>query len=194
MTELPPDQSLSPAPNIHLLLTYAPLDPSTHLRAVRSPHAGANVLFTGTTRDDPDTITTTVDGDKAKNGNTRSVTQLSYTAYGPLALKTLSTISQNAMTTHGLHGISIAHRLGPVAVCEESIVVAVSAPHRGAAWRAAEAVLEEVKARAEIWKREEFDDGEDPAVTGRWKANADTDADGKPRPKPTEESRTISSS
>ncbi|KAL1954894.1 hypothetical protein VTO42DRAFT_483 [Malbranchea cinnamomea] len=149
--------------NIHIELTYCPLQPAAHLSHIRSPAAGANVLFTGTTRN-------TFEG--------KPVARLSYTCYPALALKTLRAIAENAVRKHGLKGVSIAHRLGEVPVGEESIVVAVSAGHRGAAWRAAEEVLEECKAKVEIWKREEFE-GEDPEVTGEWRANKETDRGGR---------------
>ena len=60
------------------------------------------------------------------------------------------------------------HRLGTVPVGEESILIAVSSPHRQAAWRAGEEALEECKAKVEVWKREEFE-GEE----GVWRANRD---------------------
>lgn len=63
--------------------------------------------------------------------------------------------------------IYITHRLGRVDIGEESILIAVSAPHRTAAWRAGEECLERVKARVEIWKEEWFADG------GIWRANRD---------------------
>ena len=69
---------------------------------------------------------------------------------------------------HGLKGIAMVHRLGVVPIGEESILIAVSTPHRQAAWRAGEEALEECKARVEVWKREEFEDGE-----GVWRANRD---------------------
>lgn len=131
--------------NIHVTLTYSPLDANTYLAQTSSAAAGANVLFLGTTRD-------TFEG--------RSVSQLSYTCYPPLALKTLAAIAEEAVKTHDLKGVSIAHRLGIVPIGEASIAIAVSAGHRGAAWRAGEEVLEACKEKAEIWKREEFVDGE----------------------------------
>ena len=70
---------------------------------------------------------------------------------------------------HGLRGIAVVHRLGVVPIGEESIVIAVSAPHRQAAWRAGEEALEECKARVEVWKREEFGGDEG----GVWRANRD---------------------
>lgn len=60
------------------------------------------------------------------------------------------------------------HRLGTVPIGEESILIAVSSPHRQAAWRAGEEALEECKSRVEVWKREEFE-GEG----GVWRANRD---------------------
>ncbi|KAJ5594383.1 Molybdopterin synthase catalytic subunit [Penicillium hispanicum] len=146
--------------NIHLTLTYSPLDANASLAQTSSPAAGANVLFLGTTRD-------TFEG--------RAVSQLSYTSYPPLALKTLAAIAENAVGAHQLKGVSIAHRLGVVPIGEASIAIAVSAGHRAAAWRAGEEVLEACKEKAEIWKREEFIDG-----GMEWRANVDRDAEGNP--------------
>ena len=61
------------------------------------------------------------------------------------------------------------HRLGVVPIGEESILIAVSSPHRQAAWKAGEEALEECKAKVEVWKREEFG-GEEGGV---WRANRD---------------------
>lgn len=77
------------------------------------------------------------------------------------------------MARHQLKGISIAHRLGTVPIGEASIAIAISAGHRGAAWRAGEEVLEECKEKLEIWKREEFEDG-----GMEWRANKERDAEG----------------
>jgi len=77
-------------------------------------------------------------------------------------------IASTIRTRHNLNGIAMIHRLGPVPIGEESILIAVSSPHRQAAWRAGEEALEECKARVEVWKREEFE-GEE----GVWRANRD---------------------
>ena len=50
----------------------------------------------------------------------------------------------------------MVHRLGIVPIGEESILIAVSSPHRQAAWRAGEEALEECKEKVEVWKKEEF--------------------------------------
>lgn len=77
-------------------------------------------------------------------------------------------ITKDMLAKHGLKGIAMIHRLGTVPIGEESILIAVSSPHRQAAWRAGEETLEECKAKVEVWKREEFE-GEE----GVWRANRD---------------------
>lgn len=61
------------------------------------------------------------------------------------------------------------HRLGVVLIGEESILIAVSSPHRKAAWEVGEEALEECKKVVEVWKREILDDIEG----GEWRANRD---------------------
>ncbi|KOS21008.1 Molybdopterin synthase catalytic subunit [Escovopsis weberi] len=137
----------------HAALTNNHLDAQAAMNQVRSPAAGAIVLFAGTTRD---------------NFAGKPVKNLHYTAYHKLALCSMLSIAQATLTKHGLQGVSIAHRLGDVPIGEESILIAVSAPHRQAAWRAGEEALEACKARVEVWKREDFE-GED----GVWRANCE---------------------
>lgn len=81
----------------------------------------------------------------------------------------MRSIAEKIATKHGLLGIAIVHRLGIVPIGEESILIAVSAPHRQAGWRAGEETLEEVKEKVEVWKLEEFG-GDEPGV---WRANRD---------------------
>ncbi|KAF1841819.1 MoaE-domain-containing protein [Cucurbitaria berberidis CBS 394.84] len=138
---------------IHVELTPHDLDSLAATRFVRSPSAGATVLFIGTTRD---------------SFNGLPVSSLAYTSYPPLAINTLSTIAQAILTKHQCTKIAIVHKLGECPIGEESIVIAVSAPHRQAAWRAGEEALEETKAKAEIWKLERFEGGD-----GVWRANRD---------------------
>ncbi|ATY60534.1 Molybdopterin biosynthesis [Cordyceps militaris] len=138
----------------HVALTHSPLSASSVLDLVRSPSAGALVLFAGTTRD---------------NFAGKPVKELQYTAYRPRALRTMLEIARGVRQTHGLHGVALVHRLGTVPIGEESILVAVSSAHRQAAWRAGEDALERCKKRVEVWKREEFV-GEEKGV---WRANRD---------------------
>jgi molybdopterin synthase catalytic subunit len=151
-------------PHTHTELCYTPLDIPAALAFTRSPLAGANVLFLGTTRN---------------NFDDRPVTRLSYSAYPALALKSLSAIGEDVRRKHGLEKVYIAHRLGEVGIEEESIAVSVSSGHRQAGWKGAEEILERVKQRAEIWKREWFGDTGD-VEEGVWRANKDRDGAGKP--------------
>lgn len=119
------------------------------------------MLFLGTTRN---------------NFDNRPVARLSYSAYPALALKSLMSIAKDVRGKHGLEKVCIVHRLGEVGIGEESIAVCVSSGHRQAGWKGAEEILERVKERAEIWKREWFDDGD---REGLWRANKDRDGTGK---------------
>jgi molybdopterin synthase catalytic subunit len=78
-------------------------------------------------------------------------------------------ICKSVQEKHSLTAIAMIHRLGVVPVGEESILIAVSSPHRQAAWRAGEEALEECKEKVEVWKKEEFG-GEEGGI---WRANRD---------------------
>ncbi|KAJ9618262.1 Molybdopterin synthase catalytic subunit [Taxawa tesnikishii (nom. ined.)] len=139
---------------VFVALTHDVLDAVAIMNRVRSPKAGAIVLFAGTTRD---------------NFANKPVVHLAYTSYPPLALRTMSNIARNLKAKHDLNGIAMIHRLGVVPIAEESILIAVSSPHRQAAWRAGEEALEECKEKVEVWKLEEFG-GEEGGI---WRANRD---------------------
>jgi molybdopterin synthase catalytic subunit len=79
------------------------------------------------------------------------------------------TICETIKEKHSLISIALIHRLGAVPISEESILIAVSSPHRKAAWEAGEEALEECKRMVEVWKREMFGDIDE----GVWRANRD---------------------
>jgi molybdopterin converting factor subunit 1 len=106
---------------------------------VRDPRAGAVVTFSGVTRD---------------------VSHLDYEAYAEMAAEEIERIVAAAVERHGLCAAAAEHRVGRVPLGEASVVVAASAPHRGEAFAGAREIIDEIKARAPIWKREE----------GAWKA------------------------
>jgi molybdopterin synthase catalytic subunit len=99
----------------------------------------------------------------------KPVKELQYTSYEPRALQTMLAICKAMLEKHSLTSIAMIHRLGIVPIGEESILIALSSPHRQAAWRAGEEALEECKAKVEVWKKEEFG-GEEGGV---WRANRD---------------------
>lgn len=139
---------------ISVTLTHHVLNPLHIMTEVKSPKAGAIVLFAGTTRD---------------NFDGKPVTHLEYTSYPPRALQTMLSIARSVKEKHSLTAISMIHRLGVVPIGEESILIAVSAPHRQAAWKGGEEALEECKEKVEVWKLEEFGGDEG----GVWRANMD---------------------
>jgi len=139
---------------IYAALTHNVLDAKAVMDKVCSPQCGAIVLFAGTTRD---------------NFGGKEVKHLAYSSYEPLAIRTMTNIARELKAKHDVHSIAIIHRLGVVPIAEESILIAVSTPHRQAAWRAGEEALELVKERVEVWKLEEFGGDEG----GVWRANRD---------------------
>ena len=145
-------------------LTYEPLSPTTIMDLVRSPEAGAIVLFAGTTRNNFDGISFS----KTSLNPGKKVIHLDYEAYPDMALPSLSGICRDAKKKWSLFGVAVTHRLGRVPIGEESVLIAVSAGHRREAWDAAEWILEELKRKTEIWKRETY---EDPSQEPVWKAN-----------------------
>jgi molybdopterin synthase catalytic subunit len=98
----------------------------------------------------------------------KKVIRLDYEAYPDMALPSLRSISAQAKNKWDLLGVAVTHRLGRVPTGEESILIAVSSAHRQEGWRAAEWILEEVKRKTEIWKKESYDD---PSEEAQWKEN-----------------------
>lgn len=85
------------------------------------------------------------------------VESLRYTAYPPRAMKSLLKIAKTVQKDFELCAVAIAHRLGEVPIGEESVVVAVSAPHRDSAFRGDREALEQIKKELEVWKYEVFE-------------------------------------
>jgi len=114
-------------------VTAEPLEVAALAAAVRDPRAGAVVLFEGVTRE---------------------VEELDYEAYVEMAEPRLAAIAEEEAVRHGLCAVAVEHRTGTVPLSEPSVLVAVSAPHRGEAFAGARAVIDRVKAEAPIWKVE----------------------------------------
>src|SRR3954469_8912462 len=114
-------------------VTAEPLEVAALAAAVRDPRAGAVVLFEGVTRE---------------------VEELDYEAYVEMAEPRLAAIAEEEAVRHGLCAVAVEHRTGTVPLSEPSVLVAVSAPHRGEAFAGARAVIDRVKAEAPIWKKE----------------------------------------
>jgi MoaE-MoaD fusion protein len=126
-------------------VTAEPLDLAALAAAVRDPSAGAVVIFEGVTRE---------------------VAELDYEAYAEMAEGKLQQIVEAAVERHGLCAAAAEHRIGVVPLSEPSVTVAASAPHRGEAFAGAREIIDEIKAQAPIWKKEEgeWKEGTPPPV------------------------------
>jgi molybdopterin converting factor subunit 1 len=120
--------------SLHARVTADPLALDPLIERVHDPRAGAVVSFLGVTRE---------------------VASLEYEAYVEMAERQMAEIVQRAIDRHGLCAAAAEHRVGVVPLSEPSVAVAASAPHRAEAFAGAREIIDEIKARAPIWKREE---------------------------------------
>ncbi|HEY7524069.1 MAG TPA: molybdopterin converting factor subunit 1 [Candidatus Limnocylindrales bacterium] len=130
---------------------------------------GAVVGFLGRTRVTPGTPAPGQEAEAARHAG-REVERLSYEAHDSMALSVLGTIADEVRERYGVRRLAIVHRTGEVPLGQPSVAVVAVAPHRDAAFRAARYAIDETKARAPIWKAEQFGDGQvwvgTPARTG----------------------------
>ena len=119
---------------------------------------GALVVFVGQTRESAGTPAPGEEAEAARFAEQR-VTGLDYEAFEEMALEVLRTIGGEVAERFDVHRVALIHRVGRVSVGEPSVVIAAAAPHRSAAFDAARYAIEELKARAPIWKQEHFADG-----------------------------------
>jgi len=132
------------------VLTHERID-STDLRAAVSDHGfGALVVFEGVTRN---------------HFEGRPVERLEYEAYADMAQAEMQRIRDETLQNWPSIKLAVAHRLGVVELGETSLIIAVGAPHRVEGYEASRFVLEAIKSRLPVWKKEHYSDGES------WKAN-----------------------
>jgi MoaE-MoaD fusion protein len=118
---------------VHVRVTPDPLSVDALAGLVRNPAAGAVVVFEGVTRE---------------------VEALEYEAYAEMAEEKIATILAEVKEDHGLMAVAAEHRVGLVPLSQPSVIVAVSAPHRGEAFAGAREAIDRIKAEAPIWKKE----------------------------------------
>lgn len=114
------------------------------VRAVSHDRAGAVVTFVGVVR---------------RENEGRDVTLLEYEAYGSMAEAELGRILEEIPSEIEGVRVAAAHRVGELQVGDAAVVCAASSPHRGEAFAACEALIDRIKARLPIWKREHGPDG-----------------------------------
>ena len=117
-----------------------PIEYGELLDFVSSPAAGASVLFAGTVRDHSD-------------GKT-DVTHLEYEAFAERVEDSILEIVQEARDQWAVLGVAVDHRTGVVNLTEASVAVAVASAHRAEAFEAARYIIDQLKVRAPIWKKE----------------------------------------
>ena len=137
--ELRPGDELALIPpvsggSLHVKVTGEPLTLDSLIERVKDPRAGAVVTFLGVTREVP---------------------HLEYEAYAEMAERQIRQILERAIDNHGLCAAAAEHRVGTVRLSEASVAIAVSAPHRQGAFAGAREIINELKAHAPIWKKEE---------------------------------------
>jgi molybdopterin converting factor subunit 1 len=126
-------------------LTTEPIDVGAVARRVVLPECGATV---------------TLDGYAREWTRGRRTLYLVYEAFAPMALKELELLEREAHERFEIAHIGIVHRTGRLEIGDTSVVIAVSAPHRRAAFEACEWAIRQLKRTVPIWKKEVFEDGE----------------------------------
>ena len=125
-------------------LVRDPIDMPALARYVRAPEDGAIVTFDGFVRN---------------QSHNRPTLYLDYEAYESMALAKMREIAALLHEKFAIHRVAIVHRLGRLEIGETSVFIAVSAPHRGAAFDACRFAIDTLKRAVPIWKKEYFEDG-----------------------------------
>ena len=127
-------------------LTADRIDAAALEASVSGPGNGAILVFAGVARN-------------ANRG--REVLGLEYEAYAPMALAEMSRIEAEVEARWPGMQVAMVHRTGLVGIGEASVVIAVGSPHRDEAYQASRYLIDELKARVPVWKRERYADGSD---------------------------------
>lgn len=125
-------------------LVREPIDPFSLIHHVRAPQDGAIVTFDGFVRN---------------QSHNRPTLYLDYEAYESMALTKMREIAAELHEKNRIHRVAIVHRLGRLEIGETSVFIAVSSPHRGAAFDACRFAIDTLKRTVPIWKKEYFEDG-----------------------------------
>ena len=145
-------------------VTESVIDPMTVLARVGDDGDGAAILFLGVVRDHADG---------------RSVSGMRYDAYVEMAGPVLDEIAAEAAERLGTDRLSVVHRTGELAIGEVSVAIAVSSPHRAESFEASRYVIEEIKKRLPVWKKEHYVGGDAAWVEGEIPPGSGAVAEGR---------------
>lgn len=129
---------------MRVAILRAPIDVAALIDEVGRAGNGATVLFTGTVRD---------------QNEGRAVHGIEYTAYVDMAERELANIVRESCEKFGTDDVIAVHRIGHLAVGEASVAIVAAHPHRDEAYAASRYVIEQIKVRLPVWKREAYVDG-----------------------------------
>jgi molybdopterin synthase catalytic subunit len=133
---------------VSALVTTDVLDVAAHEESVGRSGAGAVVSFAGVVRD---------------HDHGRTVIELEYEAH-PSAQSILAEVAAEIAADPDVYAVSVSHRVGKLRIGDVALAAAVSTAHRAAAFTACARLVDEVKARLPVWKRQVFADGTDEWV------------------------------
>ncbi len=126
-------------------ITEAPLEPESLVEAVSGPDKGGIATFIGTVRE---------------SSQDREVSYLVYECYREMALKEMRTICAEAEKRWPVR-VAAHHRVGRLEIGEASVAIAAASAHRADAFAACRFIIDEIKNKVPIWKKEVFTDGEE---------------------------------
>jgi len=129
-------------------ISTEPLSVDAHQAVVAGPASGAIVVFSGVVRD---------------HDHGRPVVSLEYVGH-PSAAEVLRACREEILADPLVHAVAVSHRVGQLQLGDAALVAAVSAAHRAEAFAACERLVDIVKQRLQIWKRQVFPDGADEWV------------------------------
>jgi molybdopterin converting factor subunit 1 len=128
----------------HAALVRRPIDGTAIATSIRHPEDGAVVVFDGVVRN---------------HTRGRRTLYLDYSAYEPMALRQMEQLAQQALANHAVRDVWVVHRLGRLQIGESSVYIAVTSAHRAAAFEACRWIIDTLKKKVPIWKKEFFEDG-----------------------------------
>ena len=129
----------------HVVLTDQPLSLDRCVAAVRGPSIGGIVTFTGTVR---------------VHSRGQTIDHLEYEAYAPMAVRVMTRLCEEIEAEIPGAQLAVEHRVGRLEIGDLAVVIAAAAPHRAEAFAASRTLIDRLKERVPIWKKEVGTSGE----------------------------------